>query len=134
MTLAKGSASLTWGEVLGVTGYRLYRRLQGSASWELAYHGLDRAFSDRRPDIVAPFYTPGASANIRYAGPAYPIYEYAVSAVDGNGEGPRCRPIDTDPASWLNWDPMPGEPFRRRFTYNDFPYYENDPTSVYYPR
>jgi hypothetical protein len=75
---------LTWGEVLGVTGYRLY------AGDRLIYRGRARTFTD-----------PKAAA------------QYSVCAVDGNGEGPRSMAMGADPNSWLTFDPKPGEPFRR---------------------
>jgi hypothetical protein len=39
--------------------------------------------------------------------------EYAVSAVNGIGEGPRSLPVRTARDSWLTLDPKPEEPFRR---------------------
>ena len=64
------------------------------------------------------------------------LYEYAISAVNGNGEGRRCTAIDTSPSSWRNWDPKPGELFRRRFTYNTTNYLQvgqEEPGPRYYP-
>jgi hypothetical protein len=84
VALRNGSAVLTWGEVLGVTEYRLY------AGDRLVYHGMARAFTD-----------------------ANPAAQYAVSAVDGNGEGPHSMAMSADRNSWLTFDPKPGEPFRR---------------------
>jgi hypothetical protein len=64
---------------------------------------------------------PASSARLAAAAGRAPqphqIFEYAVSAVNGNGEGPRCTAVDTDPASWRNWDPQPGEGFRRRHNF-----------------
>ena len=56
-----------------------------------------------------------------------------VTAVNGNGEGRRSRVADTDPRSWRNWDPKPGEPFRR--LYSSEPVYPpvDDLWSRYYP-
>lgn len=79
-----GAALCTWGEVLGVTEYRLY------ADGGIVYHGLKRQHAD-----------PHAAA------------EYSVSAVDGNGEGPHSIGVRTGPGSWLTFDPKPGERFRR---------------------
>ena len=45
------------------------------------------------------------------------IFEYRIAAVNGNGEGAPSRTADTDPASWRNWDPRPGERFRRVYSY-----------------
>jgi len=121
--LADSKAELTWGEVLGVTEYRLYRRVKGTRDYEQVYRGLRRTFTDTADGLAAPLRRPGRTA--ASTRPDCIMYEYAVSAVNGNGEGERCTPIDTDPASWLNWDPRPGEPFRR-FTGPDGP--------VYYPQ
>ncbi len=40
------------------------------------------------------------------------IYEYSVTAINGNGESSRSVTCDTDPGSWLNWYP-PNFGFRR---------------------
>ncbi len=80
---------VTWGELLGVKQYRLYSRT-ATGDWKLAYAGMARAFHDNAP-----------------------AFEYRVSAVNGNGEGPASRVANTDPQSWRNFDPRPGEPFRR---------------------
>ena len=128
-----GNASLHWGEVLGVTEYRLFVRQRGEGEWQCIYHGLDRHFTDARPGIIAPFSQPGIAANMLYAGPPYSIWEYAVSAVSGNGESTRCRAVDTDPTSWLNWDPKPGEGYRRVLNYNVTPFVAPDATPPYYP-
>jgi hypothetical protein len=82
--LRQNAALLTWGEVLGVTEYRLY------ADDRLVYRGPNRTFTD-----------PHAATH------------YAVSAVSGNGEGGRSLPVSADRNSWLTFDPKPGEPFRR---------------------
>ncbi len=109
--LMKGSASLSWGEVLGVSEYRLYARISGESKFNLLYHGLDRAYLDKRPEIMAANPIPN---DARYSSPTN-VIEYCVTAVNGNGEGMRSRIANTNPGSWRNWDPMPGEPFRRDF-------------------
>ena len=82
--LKSGGASLSWGEVLGVREYRLY------AGDKLVHQGPERQFTD-----------------------AHAAQSYTVSAVNGNGEGARSNAVQSDPASWLTFDPKPGEPFRR---------------------
>lgn len=82
--LRSGSAVFIWGEVLGVTEYRLY------AGDREVYRGLKRSFT---------------AAN--------PAKEYRVSAVNANGEGPKSTAVSTDANSWLTFDPKPDEPFRR---------------------
>lgn len=111
--LADGA--VTWGEVLGVREYRLYGRPKSNngGEFQLLYRGLERRYVGRRSsDIV----------------------EYVVTASNGNGEGSRSRAADTDPNSWRNWDPKPGERFRR--VYSSDPVYPR-PSGVtmsrYYP-
>jgi hypothetical protein len=89
LRLNQGSTEVTWGEVLGVAEYRLYART-GSGQFRIIYRGLQRKFTDRSPAA-----------------------EYQVKAVNGNGEGPGSRIAVSDPSSWRNFDPRPGEPFRR---------------------
>ena len=99
LSLHRGATEVAWGEVLGVTGYRLYART-GNGEWRVVYQGLERVFTD-----------------------ATPAGEYRVSSVNGNGEGRPSRIATGDPASWRNFDPRPGEPFRRTVA-----------GSVYYPK
>lgn len=91
---------VTWGEVLGVREYRLYVRPKSGGEFRLLYQGLDRRYVDRR---------------------ATEIVEYVVTALNGNGEGSRSRTANNDRISWRNWDPKPGERFRR--TYSSQPVY-----------
>ena len=100
---------MSWGEVLGVTEYRLYGRSKGEKEFRVLYRGRDRNYVDKRSSIQAPNAIPGKRDISQH--PA--IAEYVVTAVNGNGEGAKSFMADTDPASWRNWDPMPGEPFRR---------------------
>jgi hypothetical protein len=109
--LANGVAALSWGEVLGVSEFRLYGRPAGDNNFSLFYRGLDRVYVDKRHDIQAASPNPndpGGKTHVE-------IVEYYVTAVNGNGEGARSRIADTNPNSWRNWDPKPGEPFRRDF-------------------
>ena len=125
--LADGAATITWGEILGVSEYRLYTRPKGSGDFRLLYSGRERRFVHRRAAIRACDPIPGQPSN------AVDIMEYVVTASNGNGEGPRSRIADTDPASWRNWDPKPGEAFRR--LYSSDPVYPPAPAqwSRYYP-
>lgn len=131
LRLARGMVSLTWGEVLGAGEYRLYRRLQGEKEFTLLYRGLQREHVDRNANVIPALTETGAAmaGSGRKSSPV--IYEYAVAAVNGNGEGVKSVPVSTDPASWLNWDPMPGEPFRRSVSTYDAKYDEGLPP--YYP-
>jgi hypothetical protein len=85
VSLQNGAATFIWGEVLGVTEYRLY------AGNRLVYKGTARSFTDK---------TPAA--------------EYTIAAVNGNGEGRKSIAVRADRDSWLTFDPKPGEPFRRQ--------------------
>lgn len=111
LQLAAGRARLTWGEVLGVSEYRLYRRKVGASSWTEIHRGLDRAFEDRAEGITLPKYMPGRADNALSA-PGTLIYEYAVTAVNDIGESAKSRAVSTDPAGWLAWWPAGVE---RRF-------------------
>ena len=129
VALAAGSATLTWGEVLGVSEYRLYARAAGAREFHLLYRGHDRAYVDKQQGIQA------SSAVPRASGPASTpdLIEYCVAAVNGNGEGARSRKVDTDPGSWRNWDPMPGEPFRRVESFPPDTPPSSSPWARYYP-
>ncbi|MEY9862126.1 hypothetical protein ABH935_007771 [Catenulispora sp. GAS73] len=96
---------ITWGEVLGASRYRLYRRLKGDLGYREVFSGLAFEFRDTEP------------ASDR-------VYEYAVAAENGNGIGPESTPIDTDAGSWRFWEPPVGG-FRRQHTYNQLPYTPN---------
>jgi hypothetical protein len=109
--LSDGAATVSWGEVLGVSEYRLYARSADERDFRLVYRGLDRIFHDQRPGIRAANPNPSDVAAAMQTG----IIEYCVAAFNDNGEGARSRTADTNPASWRNWDPKPGEPFRRTY-------------------
>lgn len=109
--LSDGAATVSWGEVLGVSEYRLYARSADEKDFRLVYRGLGRIYHDHRPGIQAAIANPNDSDAARQTN----VIEYCVAAVNGNGEGARSRTADTNPASWRNWDPKPGEPFRRTF-------------------
>ena len=89
-----GTVRLSWGKVLGCEVYRLYRREKGSLKYQTIYSGWENQFSDDHVKTKT-------------------VYEYAVSAFNGNGESNTCIPINNDPENWLNFDPLPGERFRR---------------------
>ena len=88
-------SQLSWGGILGVGSYRLYRREKHATDtiYHLIYNGAARCYSDVKE--------PGR------------IFEYAVSAVNGNGESAKSTVSDNDPKRFLNWQPIPGEGFRR---------------------
>jgi hypothetical protein len=82
------NGKLHWGQVLGAGSYHLYRK--NKTNWELIYSGTARSF-------------PVTKA----------VYEYAVTAVNGNGESDKSVPCTTDPDSFLNWYPPVYNGFRR---------------------
>ncbi len=100
VAIDEGKIALTWGEVLGVQEYRLYRRVKGAQKAELIYSGLNRNYTD-----------------LTTSDQSVTVYEYTVSSRNKKGEGKPSYPVNSDPATWLNWDPKPGEPFRRRYNY-----------------
>jgi hypothetical protein len=93
LSLEGANVSLNWGEVLGCQLYHLYRRKQGDKEYELIYKGEERQFNE----ILTSSH----------------IYEYTVTAINGNGESKMTHPVNTDLDSWLNWNPRPWERFRR---------------------
>lgn len=109
--LSEGLATLTWGEVLGVTEYRVYRREKGEAQFAVAYAGRATTWVDTDSSILPSASSPRNSASRSNAPQA--AIEYYVKASNHNGEGPRTRISNTVPASWRNWNPTDGEPFRR---------------------
>jgi hypothetical protein len=137
LELGSGQLDVRWGEVLGVEEYCLYRRAAGSPNFELVYHGPNRQFHDRAPGVIPAFEEPGLAADAARPPRNIPIYQYVIAARNGNGEGARSSPVDTNPASWRNWDPKPHESFRRRQTYNTTNYSQvgqEQDISRYYPK
>ena len=110
--LEPDQVKLSWGEILGVTEYRLYRRAKGRGDFSEIFRGRVNEFVDRIK--VPPAYDfPGFQADALRVG-RIPVYEYAVSAVNGNGEGARSLTADTDPRSWRNWNPTADLRFKRQ--------------------
>jgi len=129
VALAAGAATLTWGEVLGVSEYKLYTRPAGSEEFHLLYRGHERTYVDKQQGIQTCSAIPRASGP-----PTQPnLIEYCIAAVNGNGEGAKSRIVDTDPASWRNWDPMPGEAFRRVEGFTPDTPASSSPWARYYP-
>ena len=112
LVLAKDRIDLTWGEILGVSEYRLYRRPLGETAWKHIYSGSARSFADLdAKGSIPPVELPGRADNA-LNNDRGSIYEYAVSAVSGNGEGQKSALENSDPTSWRNWWPAGEE---RRF-------------------
>ena len=127
--LSDGAATVSWGEVLGVTEYRLFARVDGDSEFQLLYSGLERSYRDKRPQIRSCNSAPGENR----AGHPPVIVQYYVTASNGNGESSRSRIADTNPASWRNWDPRPGETFRRVLSFTPDSPPSTGPWPRYYP-
>lgn len=136
LVLGDDHVKMTWGQVLGVTAYRLYRQ-RDYGPWELIYDGPERSFIDVGLEGVRPpLRLPGVADNVMWDPAAAPIYRYAVAAVNGNGEGARGEFETTDPRSWRNWwpDNQPRR-FRRQTAYYVPPYVPRAMTPpMYYPQ
>ncbi|MDR3752886.1 MAG: hypothetical protein P4K93_08470 [Terracidiphilus sp.] len=127
--LSYGTATVSWGEILGVTEYRLFARLDGDSEFQLLYHGLEQSYRDKRPEFHGCNAAPGEDRT----GHPPVIVQYYVTASNGNGESARSRIADTNPASWRNWDPRPGEPFRRVLSFTPDSPPSTSPWPRYYP-
>ncbi|MDB5085195.1 MAG: hypothetical protein JWN30_2081, partial [Bacilli bacterium] len=126
--------SLTWGEVLGVAEYRLYRRTKGTEQYVQIYRGKDQHFIDTELTVPSPYPEPGSGPNAHHLEESTMLYEYTVSAVNGNGEGRKSIAVDTNPSSWLNWEPAGQDGrFKRRHTYMEEPYSIGIDVDMYYP-
>lgn len=128
--LAPGEAEVSWGQVLGVTEYRLYRRTSEREQFVVAYAGRSMHWTDSDASTVAPAASPLDTAengnNISR------VIEYYITSVNQIGESRPSRRGSTDPASWKNWNPTSREPFRRTVerTEGNLP---NDRNGRYYP-
>lgn len=100
-----GKAHVSWGEVLGASQYKLYRRKKGTEQYQPVYTGTARTFTDNTTQV----------------------WEYVVAAINGNGEGLRSPSVDTDPAKFLNQEPRPEEGFRRDTENHENGFPEFDP-------
>lgn len=82
------NGKLHWGQVLGAGSYNLYRKNKNN--WELIWSGAARSFPV-----------------------AHAVHEYAVAAVNENGESNKSVSCTTDPENFLNWYPPAFNGFRR---------------------
>lgn len=104
---------LDWGKVLGCNEYRLYKRSQ-NGKFELIYKGNENQFIDKN-----------INSDI--------IYQYAISAINGNGESKLSNPVTSDPKSWLNFTPIDENQFRRSVTIDKKTDLDGNKVSSYYP-
>lgn len=93
LTLVKGVLEVTWGQVLGADQYALYCRKRGADHFDCVYRGSTRRCRMEFPDRE--------------------IYEFCVTAKNGNKESDKSIILNTDPDCFLNWDPVPGDKFKR---------------------
>jgi len=117
LRISHGTVDVKWGEILGADEYVLYRRLQGESTWREVFRGLETHFTESLQGVTPPNPLPGLEAAARLPQDAPPIYQYAIAAADGHGEGPKSPPVTTDPAGWLNWYPDTAIQFKRRSGY-----------------
>ena len=129
--LAQGSVTITWGEVLGATEYRLYRRAKSETKFRVAYSGSQRVWKETNSAIVP---SAGSPANTVPGRDATTACEYYVTTLSHNGESKPSRQADTNPASWRNWNPTDGEPFRRVLEQRTPNMLPNDGGQKHYPR
>jgi hypothetical protein len=127
--LREGEATLTWGEVLGVKEYRLYRKGTAQTDFILCYRGLDCTYRDRNASIHPCDRMPETSFNDKVGA----AIEYYVTAVNTNGESKESQVVDTNPGSWRNWNPVQDEPFRRAIVAGRYGSAPNDGLGDYYP-
>ncbi|MDF2925641.1 MAG: hypothetical protein K0R57_4555 [Paenibacillaceae bacterium] len=120
--------SIVWGKQLGCGAYKLYRRAKRPGEeYALIYEGSAAEYWD------SPEAADSDSSAAQW-------YEYAASAVNGNGEGGMSLPRDTSPDGPAYWDPEPESGFRRytrshEFGYNGFDHWTNKTKpELIYPR
>jgi len=97
--------------------YRLYPRGKGGTGFAGAFRGRQNTYIGRNASVIRAFPEPGLAANVLRDASTYTVYEYAVSAVKGHGEGGKCTVVDTDAASCRTWNPDAGLRFKRQAAY-----------------
>lgn len=99
---------LYWGHILGAAAYNLYRKERSATSWQRVYSGRAALYVDKLPN-------------------GNTIYEYTVTAINGNGESSKSSVCDTDPHNFLNWYPPFYNGFRRDTENHENGFPEYDP-------
>ena len=135
MKLDDNRVEISWGKVLGVQKYRLYRRVKGEQEFRLIYEGKANCFVDKTAaGVCKAFAMPGSLDNRLQDRHGLKVYEYAVASVNGNGEGALSPVENTDPASWKNWYPAVTLKFKRQSAFWMPPYMSaNMSPEKYYP-
>ncbi|WP_322973334.1 glycosyl hydrolase family 28-related protein [Pedobacter sp. MC2016-15] len=100
---------ISWGSTPGAETYRLYRISRPSAAGPVKiYEGRMNQFRDQKPRSGL-------------------IYDYIVTALNSSNESKNSTVASTDPSSFLNWEPMRGEGFRRDTENHENGFPEFDP-------
>jgi hypothetical protein len=97
--LEEGKTVLRWSSVFGAESYQLSRRKPGG-EWLEIYAGPRHEFADSAPGLTAPFDPPGLRAAASRDMSKVVLYEYAVSAKNGNGSSPHGPIAVADPRRW----------------------------------
>lgn len=131
LMLGNGKVSLSWGQVLGVKRYILYRKNPASGTFRPIYEGEQTSYTDNTAAGVSPCHT--YPADLPTKSPE-PVYEYYVVAVNGRGTSEKSPTVDTSPSSWANWYPSTELKFKRQSAFWMEPYVQpNMVPSQYYP-
>jgi hypothetical protein len=115
VALSTGEAEISWGEVLGVTEYRLYRKTSGMSEFSVAYAGRLTRWTEEDTSIESPAESRSGSTGASMS--SAPAIEYYVTSFNQIGESLATQ----------------GERFRRtvELSEGNLP---NDSGSRYYPR
>lgn len=95
--------AISWGRQLGVQEYRLYRRVRGEMDFQVLFIGENAAYTD-------------------CSGLSGLVYEYMVTAVNGNGESEKSNIRDNSLNGLAYWDPEPEIKFRRYIPSHEYGY------------
>jgi hypothetical protein len=135
LRIENGNVVLSWGRVLGASKYCLYRRLKGDTRYQPVYEGRESTYTDSHAKGVREHNALPGVLQANENEPVKPVvYEYALTAGNGYGESEKSPAIDTDPASWLNWNPDTDLKFKRQSSFWLPPYvYPDMVPDAYYP-
>ncbi|MGI6313969.1 MAG: hypothetical protein ACOXZI_06610 [Candidatus Cryptobacteroides sp.] len=131
LKLSDSKVSISWGKVLGVNSYRLFRKKNSEKNWTKVYEGSLNFWEDNLPEVVRCDRYP---SNITTYKNTKGFYQYYVISVNGRGQSKPSRIINTNPSSWANWYPHTELKFKRRSAFWMPPYvYEEQMPPIYYP-
>lgn len=122
-----GIVDISWGKVLGVRKYLLYRRLPGEERFNLIYEGDHCRFADKFPGAEKCDPQPSDVSGGNYT-------RYYVVAENGCGRSAASPEICANPSSWKTWYPATVLRFKRRSAFWAEPYvYPSQMPQMYYP-